>query len=1232
MMNKIVKSVFLVVFAFIFLIQASPFFSAGCMAAENDDLRFAQRLQRDGMFIAAAEEYLRFSEKYPDSALCPLALFNAGESWMRANRADNALDALSMMLASYPGDENSCRARFYRGDIMRVMKKYREAADELMLIEEAFPECPLKEQALLLAGECRISAGDNHGAASVLRRLVDSGSDEALKPRAMFGLAMALANISRDLEADRVLEDLASSYGDSPVSALAFLRLGERAVDRGETGKAEEYFRKVLSSYKEDNLREKALARLIDVREISGDDSSVLEESVRFLKDFLDSEQRPGIYRKAVDSAWRLKRHDRALTLMSDWAAEGSMADSTGELTLLKGRILADRGRMGEALDVLKEFRYGWPRSPQMVEGLLLEAGLLREAGQPQAAAGRLHLALIEEGDPTIRTGIVSMLADVSARGLSDTLSAIRYWEMAAKLDDTGTVAAAALWNAGSAREAAGDAKGARSRFMELARRFPESEFAGRAGTRLKKMDLMSNPDDSAITEIAAYALADYPQEVKAVQMGILLLEKADRPEEAVGFLNRGLKDDLSDVLAAKARFYLGMAHYRLFELSSVDGSPDNGEKKKALSEWLEVARNHSGAEYGGRAHREYLCYKLEEWKLADRLKKIDEFLGYYGDSEHKWWARGAKGGYLYEAASGGNAWAVDSALTVLEMTDSEESPTDIRKEAVLRMGYLYRLKGDSEKAAGYFRRFIAAYGEDERSAPVSYDLGEALISIKDYRGALSAYRECMKKRPSRSTAAKCALRIGDMKYYLRDFSGAAIEYRNFSAVFPESNLVDETAYREALALERLGEFGHCDSILTTLEKSEDLPEGLRIRLLSRLAIRLKTTGRAAEAKVFLEELVKLERRHEHLVLYGEVLLETGDLSQAERVFSDAIRFDGVDSCRVTGGRAKARFMRGEAGKASEDLQMLLERKPDCALIAGILLEKGRYEAGKSSYDEAEITFSILRERFAGTGEASEALYDMAVCDMKRGGYDRAIERLNTMLREVPYSSIADQAYFKLASAYYGAGTLNLAAVNYGLAAEASKDDETVFLALKNMAMIYQELEDWERAAEGWYRVCERFPGRDDIVELFFNLGFSYGQSGSFEMAREVYSRIPGIARTEEQQGRAHYWAGISLKNLGRFAEAVREFLRVPYLRTGGMWGVTAKLEAAICYERNGQTEQAIQIYERIISSHGQNSDWGSLAKKALDRINGVEANDAGAGESGTGQEDSEGSSGNGDM
>jgi len=100
------------------------------------------------------------------------------------------------------------------------------------------------------------------------------------------------------------------------------------------------------------------------------------------------------------------------------------------------------------------------------------------------------------------------------------------------------------------------------------------------------------------------------------------------------------------------------------------------------------------------------------------------------------------------------------------------------------------------------------------------------------------------------------------------------------------------------------------------------------------------------------------------------------------------------------------------------------------------------------------------------------------------------------------------------------------------------------------------------------------------IVEVLFDLGFCYNQAGKNELAYDVYIRIPDVATSEEQQGRAHYWAGMSLKSLGRYDEAIREFLRVPYLKTGGMWGITSKLEAAAVTSFKGDLGQAQAIYE----------------------------------------------------
>ena len=53
------------------------------------------------------------------------------------------------------------------------------------------------------------------------------------------------------------------------------------------------------------------------------------------------------------------------------------------------------------------------------------------------------------------------------------------------------------------------------------------------------------------------------------------------------------------------------------------------------------------------------------------------------------------------------------------------------------------------------------------------------------------------------------------------------------------------------------------------------------------------------------------------------------------------------------------------------------------------------------------------------------------------------------------------------------------------------------------------------------------------------------------------------------------------------------------------MWGVTSKLEAAVCYERLNETEEALKIYRDVIRDHGRASDWGRVAAEAERRITG---------------------------
>ena len=212
-----------------------------------------------------AEEFLRFTEKYPQSVFRSEALFTAGESYLQAAKANDALATYEKFIETYPKDERACLARLQRGKIFKALKRYKEGADELLLIPDENPACPVIDQALLDAADCLMSMGGFGGRRQGAPASHQRPEGFAAHARARYTLALALVNTGRDMEADKVLADIVSMYPTSPVRALALVKLGDRSLAKNDYTKAESYYRSVEKDFKEDPLSEKAVLGLIDI-------------------------------------------------------------------------------------------------------------------------------------------------------------------------------------------------------------------------------------------------------------------------------------------------------------------------------------------------------------------------------------------------------------------------------------------------------------------------------------------------------------------------------------------------------------------------------------------------------------------------------------------------------------------------------------------------------------------------------------------------------------------------------------------------------------------------------------------------------------------------------------------------------------------------------------------------------------------------------------------------------
>ncbi len=1189
--------------------------AASAFAGENEDLNFAKKLRRDGMHVAAAEEFLRFTEKYPQSVFRPEALFSAGESYLQAAKANDALATYEKFIETYPKDERACLARLQRGKIFKALKRYKEGADELLLIPDESPACPVVDQALLDAADCLMSMGDSEGASRVLRRLINERKDSQLAPRARYTLALALVNTGRDMEADQVLADVVKLYPASPVRALALVKLGERSLAKNDFAKAESYFRMVEKDFKEDPLSEKAVLGLIDIHAKRGNADGVLVESERFLGKFPNSDMRGKVLRGAIDAALKSKKPDKALALVNSLKSGKAASDTTGELSLLTARALMAALKTNEAILELETMRRAYPASPFLRDAIVLEAELRDRSGAPLEAARLYNLALMGNVNRDERLRLNASLAELSAARLSDTLSAIRYWRLVADEAMDGSVAEEALYRESVLREKLGDVGGATRGFEAAVSRFPEGTYAAQARNRLAALSVRPVWNENIGRRLARIAVWDAGSVQRSLETGALLVEGARDAETAIPLLESALSKDLPDSLRAKGSYYLGTARVMRADAAAARGEDAKAELARGLDLLKSASAQYANTVWGERAFRAYIERRQGEWSFAERLGRLEEYMTAYGRGQGRSWGLMKRAQYLSERASQGDTVAANAALGAANEVLGSNAPAAEKREATLLGASLMRARGNHAGAARAYEGFVAAYPEDSRVTGILYDLGEELLAARDYTAAAAAYDRCIARAPGRGIAEKCMIRKGDCLYYSGAFAAAADAFAGFAASYPESELAGEAMYREALAREKAGDPRKADELFQGLLAREDLPRAARLKTLAWLGGRYLENRQYDRARPLLVELAAGERTAANLTLAGEAELGAGDFNGAVKSFSDAFAMQGADICRVVAGRAKSYMRLKQTDAYEKDTAILASRCADWKGLGGVLLEKGKIEAEEGRCAEAARTLDELQKRFAGTEEGSEALFYIALCDLKRGGYREAAEKLETFVASAPRSAILPQAYFKLASSHYGAGNLNLAAKYYALAAESSKDGDLSFTAWKNLGSVQQQLEQWNDAAATWQKIVETFPERDGIVEILFDLGFCYNSAGKNELAYDVYSRIPDVATSEEQQGRAHYWAGMSLKSMGRYDEAIREFLRVPYLKTGGMWGVTSKLEAAGCCEAKGDLAQARTIYESVLAANGPASDWGRVASEGLKRV--AEREAAGGGKTG---------------
>ncbi len=141
----------------------------------------------------------------------------------------------------------------------------------------------------------------------------------------------------------------------------------------------------------------------------------------------------------------------------------------------------------------------------------------------------------------------------------------------------------------------------------------------------------------------------------------------------------------------------------------------------------------------------------------------------------------------------------------------------------------------------------------------------------------------------------------------------------------------------------------------------------------------------------------------------------------------------------------------------------------------------------------------------------------------------------------------------------------------------------------------------FQEALALYQKVLVSSPAGVPLNDVYTRIGDTHFRLGSYEDALTAY-RVALKDQNASRNAETQYWIGLCCMLLGRDAEAVQEFLKIPRLYPRArMWVTTSYYWAGRASERLGKSDDAAQFYRKAAGKG--NSTQETFARKRAEAI-----------------------------
>ncbi|MFN0156863.1 MAG: tetratricopeptide repeat protein [Bacteroidota bacterium] len=1174
---------------------------------ENADFKLAINLYNDKLFDLATEQLKQFVASYPNTSQTIEARFYLGLAQLQLKHYDDARMTFQTFALTYQENPKAPDAWWNVGESYAATNNHREAALAFERVKAFHPKSTIAPNALLEAGKYFTLAGQPDDARRVLRIVLQEypASNAILAARTLLGkmyfeegnLDQARNELKRVTEGDPLPE----------ARAQALLILGNIAQSMGQSEQARGNYQEIITKYPKSPAVQGAYLHLGKLFLVRGQYAEATENLKRAFasEGQVDSSLSKDALVMAGDAYAAQKDYSNAVKYYNNFFA-AFPADTLVPYVAWKSAGVNAKAknykRSNELCNqVIKSDGPEWLKKRAQVK----LARNAEDQGNSTQAVQHYDAYLDQFPDDVSAPAVLMRLAALNEHEGTDLRKAASYFEQLSSRFPLSPLADDALIGAARCYEQLREFDRSLQLYQLVATRFPASELRDETEQRIKIIRTFEAKDKDAGLERLALLLgdvvADRDKQGLAYRLGEVyfydLKNYAAAAAQFTNAINSGVSEErLTNALffRAKALEYLSWNDQQYRSQASeayetfLASAPDERRLNSAhVSLFMLNANTVTGARsaindiltsYPTFPHRDTLWLTLGLLQL--QTDSVKDALGSFTIVARDFPSSPSAERAGYERFRLLQAVGLPDSTVAIGDAFIESHPKSRYAPAVLdALAGIVGEKGSSIQATSYYRLLADDFAYTALGQNARRKLANALLATGNYEEATDLYSELLHEQQEDSFTEEG---IGDDLHLALGIAlhglGRTTEARNHVLDFVEKH---PTGQDGARAYNLLG-------VIYQKEGSLDLATSY-----------FRQAANAAPDVAATKEIAGLLFDNGN---YADALKQYTSLAQSATKEPDK-RF--YESRRIL-----SRLRNDDLAGVEKDIATFTATHKDAdEEIASFELEKGSYHYRKEDYVNARKSFDRVADKYDETPSAPVAMYWIGkILEVSNKPQD-AIKQFDQLQKAHPRSAILPRVYLALGNIHYNAEKWDEATQNYKrIVDDPNADPELLPYAMSNLIETYETAGIFDAALTLTRKYLELYPNAEDSFDKKVKIGILYQRLGYNDQSAAHLQSLLDQAGSD-LEGELRYYIAEANYNKGDYQQAILDFLKVPYLVTkkGKIdWTANSLYMSGQSYEKMGRHDQALTMYQQIISRSGIDETFKAAAHKEIERVKSV--------------------------